>query len=754
MKRTQDHKKKPFQSVASSQITTSFLQTRGFGTPQTNSSEDSSVQSPSRYSENFLERLISQPASSDTSIQTKATNHFKPLQSKRMAIQAKLNIGAPNDKYEQEADRTAAQVLQQINLPPQDNSVQRHSALEKKEQIQAKFSPPKFLMPKLQRRTNSAEEEASTNLESSIQRMRGRGQSLEPNLQLKMGQAMGADFSNVKVHTDSESDQLNQSIQAKAFTTGQDVFFRQGQYNPTSSSGQELIAHELTHVMQQSGAQASNSQQTIHKAPDQQIQRLVSREDFVSLAGGPSTVARFNSSTYTKILQYLKQAESEENEDRKKTIHENIKNLCEKWLDSHSEKMGGKGGSNFTYLPKGNSEADDTKVIHIAGLLKEVSTALGEDKIQIGGQTPSEIITQAREEKEALVSDINAEEAKASEGANSYKLTLLASVQNPYLIDFAKKRLALTIENKRKLRSKNKKSNDDIKNEAAKQVLMEKESEKFAAMKSEEQLEAIKKLAEASSAVGHTWINLATLNAEKSLLNKHSFGFYPKEFYNQPTVPVPGEVVYPDNVHTGDPTQLAVDYDLNKTQYSQALDFAKKQRQSPPQYQLTGYNCTFFAKKVVEAAGQAFPGNAFMTVPTGAVSAITGLGKDKAFNPNALYDALNTYDGKDGNPQSYVPERIEKKKELTAFEKIYKCVLDWQTDKFTLNQDIQEKYASGGSSKQTFKSGTEIKITDAYNGRIDNEVAISKVDSKDDEHWFDADILYNAIADQVMATIE
>jgi hypothetical protein len=67
-----------------------------------------------------------------------------------------------------------------------------------------------------------------------------------------MGQAMGADFSGVKVHTDSQSDQLNQSIQARAFTTGQDVFFRQGAYDPGSRGGQELIAHELTHVVQQS----------------------------------------------------------------------------------------------------------------------------------------------------------------------------------------------------------------------------------------------------------------------------------------------------------------------------------------------------------------------------------------------------------------------------------------------------------------------------------------------------------------------
>ena len=65
----------------------------------------------------------------------------------------------------------------------------------------------------------------------------------------------------MRVHTNSESHQLNQSIQAKAFTTGQDVFFRQGAYDPSSRNGQELIAHELTHVVQQNGGTVQQPQQ-------------------------------------------------------------------------------------------------------------------------------------------------------------------------------------------------------------------------------------------------------------------------------------------------------------------------------------------------------------------------------------------------------------------------------------------------------------------------------------------------------------
>jgi hypothetical protein len=85
-----------------------------------------------------------------------------------------------------------------------------------------------------------------------INRARGGGQALDTSVQAKMGESMGADFSGVRVHTGSESHQLNEQLNAKAFTTGSDIFFRNGAYSPQSSGGQELLAHELTHVVQQS----------------------------------------------------------------------------------------------------------------------------------------------------------------------------------------------------------------------------------------------------------------------------------------------------------------------------------------------------------------------------------------------------------------------------------------------------------------------------------------------------------------------
>ena len=285
MSRTYGNEKNSSKSATSVQPTASFLQTRDFAPLQTDLDEDATFR-PSGYTENFLEKIINQRGteSSDTPIQAKPMNRLmKPLQSKRMAIQAKLSIGEPNDKYEQEADATASKVVQQINSPTHDQSVQREesmeeedeelqmkpissiqreAAMEEEEELQMKpissiqreaMEEEEELQMKslVQRRENLGGGEASTDLESSIQSARGSGQPLDAGLQEKMGQAMGADFSDVKVHTDSQSDQLNKSIQAKAFTTGQDVFFGQGAYDPISQGGQELIAHELTHVVQQ-----------------------------------------------------------------------------------------------------------------------------------------------------------------------------------------------------------------------------------------------------------------------------------------------------------------------------------------------------------------------------------------------------------------------------------------------------------------------------------------------------------------------
>ncbi len=105
---------------------------------------------------------------------------------------------------------------------------------------------------------------------AAINSKRGQGHALDSQIAQRAGQTMGQDLSGVNVHTDSDADQLSQQLGAKAFTTGNDIFFREGAYDPAGSDGQRLIAHELTHVVQQ-GASAPSVQgkMTVNDPNDQ-----------------------------------------------------------------------------------------------------------------------------------------------------------------------------------------------------------------------------------------------------------------------------------------------------------------------------------------------------------------------------------------------------------------------------------------------------------------------------------------------------
>ena len=95
--------------------------------------------------------------------------------------------------------------------------------------------------------------------QARINSQRSSGQPLDVGVQQRMQAAIGYDFSGVRVHHSAEASGLSQTLQAKAFTTGSDIFFNEGAYQPQSSGGQELIAHELTHVVQQGSGQVPSS---------------------------------------------------------------------------------------------------------------------------------------------------------------------------------------------------------------------------------------------------------------------------------------------------------------------------------------------------------------------------------------------------------------------------------------------------------------------------------------------------------------
>jgi hypothetical protein len=98
---------------------------------------------------------------------------------------------------------------------------------------------------------------AHPDVEATIARTRGGGGFLGSGVRERIGGQLGDSLGDVRVHTDETADALARSVSARAFTTGNDVYFARGEYRPGSTDGERLLAHELSHVVQQRGAPTS-----------------------------------------------------------------------------------------------------------------------------------------------------------------------------------------------------------------------------------------------------------------------------------------------------------------------------------------------------------------------------------------------------------------------------------------------------------------------------------------------------------------
>ncbi|MBD2745014.1 DUF4157 domain-containing protein [Coleofasciculus sp. FACHB-1120] len=179
-------------------------------------------------------------------------------------IQPKLVIGPPGDKYEQEADQVAARVMAMPN-PVSQLSAQRQPSEESKSPLTTSIlrtaqrqEPQQPIQRKslLQRRVQSdGSHEATSEIETQLNKSQGSGSPLPNEVRSFMEPRFGADFSSVRVHTGGEAVQMNRELGAQAFTHGSDVYFGAGK----SPGNNELMAHELTHVVQQTGETQLNT---------------------------------------------------------------------------------------------------------------------------------------------------------------------------------------------------------------------------------------------------------------------------------------------------------------------------------------------------------------------------------------------------------------------------------------------------------------------------------------------------------------
>lgn len=189
--------------------------------------------------------------------------------------QARLTVIQPGDFYEQEADRLAQQVMG-IDDRANNNTIQRETSLQEEENLQLK-SLGNTITPLIQQEETPSEEEeeeeelvqakssrqrfddgelaASSDISNKLHSRKGQGKPLADSVRTFMEPRFGVNFDDVKVHTDGEAVQMARKLGAQAFTFGNDVYFGAGK----APGNNELTAHELTHVVQQTGAVQSKA---------------------------------------------------------------------------------------------------------------------------------------------------------------------------------------------------------------------------------------------------------------------------------------------------------------------------------------------------------------------------------------------------------------------------------------------------------------------------------------------------------------
>jgi len=214
------------------------------------------------------------------------------------AVQTKLEVGKADDTYEQEADKMADQVVQKKeagDLAQKVTPIGQRKASKKEQDEESK---------KVQAKEGDGEStQSSPKTEEQLNASKGSGSMMSESVQSEMESNFGTDFSDVRVHTDSRAQEMSKDLNAKAFTHGNDIYFGAGNYSPKTESGKHLLAHELTHTVQQSqGIQ----RKIIQKTEGGNGSAPATRPNVFDSPTGKGKVERRSSSAYKLTIPTLR----------------------------------------------------------------------------------------------------------------------------------------------------------------------------------------------------------------------------------------------------------------------------------------------------------------------------------------------------------------------------------------------------------------------------------------------------------------
>lgn len=237
-------------------------------------------------------------------------------------IQTRLSVNRPGDKYEQEADQVAEEVMQMPECEAQreggaDGYVQGNHDRRIYPQSQKLHQQPEEKAEELQRQTMGEEDEetlqakepsgqipeVTPELDAHINSIRGGGQPLPESTRAFFESRFGFDFSHVGIHTNARANETAASLHARAYTIGDDIVFGAGQYAPETKEGKRLLAHELTHTLQQKSEAAIRRRRLSGVEEESEEETIYTKRESAGLEVSPMKAHTFASPASERIFR-------------------------------------------------------------------------------------------------------------------------------------------------------------------------------------------------------------------------------------------------------------------------------------------------------------------------------------------------------------------------------------------------------------------------------------------------------------------
>jgi hypothetical protein len=349
-----------------------------------------------------------------------------------LAVQAKLVVNQPSDQHEAEADSAAERVVNgssptgtsassnpaSVQLKPIAQTltprIQRKEAPGQMGQLDIEGTEDQMGIVEHEGVIQQKEEDQlmgndvlapeagkdATPLGDQLQETKGQGNPLPSEVKTEMESGFGADFSQVKTHTGTKAADMNQSLKAKAFTNQGDIYFNEGNFDPNSKDGKQLLAHELTHTIQQ-GAASPNKNQT--QNANSEKKEINSTE-----VAEAKKQAKNNPETEQKVANLATEAVNKAKEQKPVSTNQNTttgnEQIAEKQpLDSKTKEI------------EASKEQENSKAESKAGEEKEATpeTPEGQENVETLDKAVEKEVSEKTKEKEKTAP---AAKEKAEEG--------------------------------------------------------------------------------------------------------------------------------------------------------------------------------------------------------------------------------------------------------------------------------------------------------------------------------------------------